>query len=107
MRTAPGHAVRLGDRVEAVVGAVDEVDVGKTGRAVHDGAAVGAAVGVRGGIVGPAVRLGLADQAAQPHAVDDANQPHAEQLPRHGDAVPRIERAGQPLARGLAHDGCA
>ena len=60
-----------GDHVELMVHAVDEVDVGGAADAVHrlrpPGAA--AAIGMRGPVRGPAIRLGLDDGARDARAI--------------------------------------
>ena len=60
---AAGLARGAGDRVEAVVDAVVQVDVGEAAVAVEEGVAAGPERGVRGGVLWAQVRLGLDDAA--------------------------------------------
>ena len=62
-----GFALRLGDKVEAAVHAIDKIDIGMARRAKHGGVADGfmIAVGVGGLVNGPHIRLGLRDAADQ------------------------------------------
>lgn len=70
-----GCAGEVGGCVEAVVHAVDEVDVGAAGWA-EEGGVVGseAAEGVRGGVGEAEVGLDLSDAAGEPLAVEIANE---------------------------------
>src|SRR5581483_5424583 len=80
----PGNAIAVGDDVEAVVHAVDQVDVGAAGRPEHDRRAGSApARGVRGEIVRADVRFDLHDAAVEAAAGSVVDEPAAEQIGRH------------------------
>src|SRR6202034_1587486 len=75
-----GLAGEMGGGVEAVVHAVDEVDVGAAGWA-EEGEVIGgeAAVGVRGGVGEAEVGLDLGDAAGEALAVEIADEELAEE----------------------------
>ena len=87
----------LGDGVEAVVHAVDEIDVRHARRPVHDrGTPLLANPRVRGRIVGPDIRLGLHNPPRSPLTIGVVDQDFAQHLARHHQRRPRVEIPPQP-----------
>ena len=75
-----GFAGEVGGGVEAVIHAVDEVDVGAAGWAEEDGVVGGeAAVGVGGGVGEAEVRFDLGDAAGEALAVEITDEELAEE----------------------------
>src|SRR5271157_4707990 len=75
---------RAGHDVQAVVHAIDEVDIGMTGRAEHDLGARGAAASRVGSkVVRAQIRLGLDDPPDLTAVIDAANEELAQEVPSH------------------------
>ena len=90
-----GRPFRFRDRVEAMVCAVDEVDVGDARRAVHDRAAWGAPIRVRGFVIRPAVRFGFVDDAPQDAVAQHAHEVLPKQGAGDGDGIAFVEARGR------------
>ncbi len=98
---AAGLAFGLAGEVEAVVHAVDEVDVGESGRAEEDGVAGGLADEAVGGWVGEAeVGFDFGDAAGEALAVEGAGDELAEEVARDYFGGVEIEAAGQEGGHG-------
>ena len=96
---AAGLPLRFRDEVEAVVHAVDEIDVGDA-RLGEEGLRPGSALILIGvaGLVHPAdVGLGLSDPDRQLFPLPLPDQIAPQQLPGHGEGVPVIKISGQDL----------
>ena len=96
-----GFAGEMGGGVEAVVHAVDEVDVGVSGRA-EEGEVVGgeASVGVGGGVGEAEVGLDLGDAAGEALAVEIADEELAEEGSRDDLGGAGVEGSWEEL-RGV------
>ncbi len=99
---AAGPARGVGDRVQTVVDAVVEVDVGVAARAVEQRAAAGTERGVRGFVLGPEVRLHLDDAPGRRRAAVSRDDDAAEEVARDGGRGTEVERAGERPRRGRA-----
>src|SRR5213592_4369640 len=99
---AAGPARRVGDRVQTVVDAEVEVDVGVAARAVEQRAAAGTERGVRGFVLGPEVRLHLDDAPGRRRAAASRDDDAAEEVARDGGRGTEVERAGERPRRGRA-----
>lgn len=85
---AAGGAVGFGDEIEALVDAVDEIDVGAAGRAEDDlGAGGDAAGGVGGFVIEAEVGFGFDDGGG----VGAADEEFAEEIAGDGDGVAGVE----------------
>src|SRR5271157_2115072 len=79
-----GVVARAGHDVQAVVHAIDQVDIGMTGRAEHDLGAPGAAAGRVGSeVVRAQIRFGLDDPPDLAAAINAANDELAQEVPSH------------------------
>src|SRR5208283_4543212 len=75
---------RAGHDVQAVVHAIDQVDIGMTGRAEHDlGARSAAACRVGSEVARAQIRLGLDDPPDLAAAINAANDELAQEVPSH------------------------
>ena len=94
-------ALRLGDHVEAVVHAVDQVHVGAAGRAEEHLGARGAPLGgVAGQVVLTDIGLGLDDAPDRRCALLLRAPAPPEQVPGHGQGGTRIEGLGKCTVSG-------
>ena len=98
----------MGGRVEAVVHAVDEVDVGAA-RWAEEGGVVGgeAAKGMRGGVGEAEVGLDLGDAAGEALAVEIADEELAEEGSRDDLGGTGVEGSWEELRKGRGFRGCA
>ena len=88
---------RAGHDVQAVVHAIDQVDIGMTGRAEHDLGARGAAASRVGGkVVRAQIRLGLDDPPDLTAVIDAADEELAQEVPSH--------TLGVTIVKGLWED---
>ena len=77
-------AIRFGHHIQAIVHAVDEIDVREASGAVHGPVALGASVcGVAGQIIFADISLDLDDAPGGALSVQHAHQVRTKQLPRH------------------------
>ena len=91
-KNSPGLAFAITRYVEAIVIAVDEINVGVAGRSEENRVARGlASIGVRGGIVLSEVSLDLDDPARQPPLPALPNQHLAQQLASYTPRTAREE----------------
>jgi len=103
-----GFAGEMGGCVEAVVHAVDEVDVGAAGWA-EEGEVIGgeAAVGVRGGVGEAEVGFDLGDAAGEALAVEIADEEFSEEGSGDGVGGAGVEGSWEELLWVAGLRGCA
>lgn len=100
---AAGGAIGFGDEVQALVHAVNEVDVGAAGRSEDDaGSGCDASGGMGGFVVSSQVGFDFDDRGG--HGSEDED--FAQQVARHGDGIAAVEgfwedRVGDGLAQWI------
>jgi hypothetical protein len=99
-------ALWFGDDVEAMVHAIDQVDVSMTRWAIHGRIpAGGARPGVTGQIRLIEVGFSFHDAPRQALAIQYAHDSLTQELSRHGQRRAGVKFAGQPLHASASHSG--